>query len=144
MLSEDWQIGFKVKGLGAPEKEMVFDDYILIRGVPRSDSSYVFFKVAIQNEKEKDKLRDDSINVLKNIAQMYGLVTNVYTEALLSSVMAKISSEDPFGHTKYPPELGFVAVIEEEQRRNNIPLIKKLWQNMSQSRQSFRTRRRHS
>ena len=124
-MSEDWQIGFKVKGLGAPEKEMVFDDYILIRGAPRSDSSYVFFKFVLQNEEEKDKIREDFINVLRNIAQMYGLVANVYVEVLLSSVMAKISSEAALGYTKYPPELGFVAVIEEEQRRNNIPLIKK-------------------
>ena len=124
-MSKDWQIGFKVKGLGAPEKEIVFDDYILIRGVPHTDASYVYFKVSIQNEEEKDKVREDSINVLRNIAQMYGLVTNVYVEALLSSVMAKISSEDPFGYTKYPPELGFVAVIEDEQRRKNIPLLKK-------------------
>jgi len=125
MLPEDWQIGFKVKGLGAPEKEMVFDGHILIRGAPQSDSSYVFFKFALQNKEEKDRIRDDSINVLRNIAHMYGLVTNVHIEVLLSSVMAKISSEDPFGHTKYPPELGFYAVIEEEQRMKNVPLLKK-------------------
>ena len=124
-MPEDWQIGFKVKGLGAPEKEMVFDGYILIRGAPRSDSSYVFFKFALQNEEEKDRIREDFINVSRNIAHMYGLVTNVYTELLLSSVMAKISSEAPFGHTTYPPELGFYAVIEEEQRMKNVPLLKK-------------------
>lgn len=125
MLPEDWQIGFKVKGLGAPEREIVFDDYILVRGVPGSDSSYVFFRFTPQNDEEKDRIRDDFINVLTNIAQMYGLVTNVYVEALLSSVTAKISSEHHFGHTKYSPELGFVAVIEEEDRRNNLPLIEK-------------------
>lgn len=124
-MSEDWQIGFKVKGLGAPEKEIVFDDYILIRGVPRSDSSYVFFKFPLQNEEEKDKIREDFISVLRNMAQMYGLVTNVYVEVLLSSVMAKISSENPFGHTKYSPEFRLVAVLEDEQRRKNVPLIKK-------------------
>lgn len=123
-MSEDWQIGFKAKGLGAPEKEMVFNN-ILIRGAPSSDSSYVFFKVAIQNEKEQDKLRDDSINVLRNIAQMYAIVTNLHVEVLPSSVAAKISSENPFGYTKYPPELGFIAVIDDEQRRKNIPFIKK-------------------
>lgn len=124
-MSEDWQIGFKVKGLGAPEKEIVFDDYILIRGVPRSDSSYVFFKVAIQNEKEEEKLHDNYINVLRNIVQMYGLVTNVYAEVLLNSVRAKISSEDPFGYTKYSPEFWLKAVIGDEERVKNIPLIKK-------------------
>lgn len=124
-LPKNWQIGFKVKGLGAPEKEIVFNDYILVRGVPWSDSSYVFFKFPLQNEEEKDKIRDDFINVLRNIAQVYGLVTNVNTEVLLSSVMAEISSENPFGHTKYGPDFGFIAVIEEEQRKKNVPLLEK-------------------
>ena len=99
-MSEDWQIGFTVKGLGAPEKESVFNDYILIRGVPHSDLSYVFFKFELQNEEEKDEIREDFINVLRNIAQMYGLVAKLHVEARPSSVMAKISSEYPFGNKK--------------------------------------------
>lgn len=56
---------------------------------------------------------------------MYGLVTDVHVEVLSSSVMAEISSENPFGHTKYGPELGFIAIIEEEDRKENVPLLKK-------------------
>ena len=123
-MSEDWQIGFKVEGLIAPEKGIVLDDHILVRGIPPSDDAYVFFKVAIQNRKEIDKLRDDFMNVLKNIARIYGLVRKAYAEVLSSSVAAKISSEDPFGYTKHPPDLRLIPVFDDEQRRKEVPLLK--------------------
>ena len=141
-MSEDWQIGFKVEGLVAPKKEIVFSDYILIRGVPRRDSSYVFFKFTLQNEEEKDKIRDDFINVLRNITQMYGLVTNIYSEALLSSVTAKISSENPFGYTKHSPEFRLVPVIGDEQRRKNIPFLKKTMAKYETVKNIFEDRRK--
>lgn len=122
-MSKGLQIGFKVKGLGAPEKEMVFDDYILIRGVPNSDASYVFFKVVIQNKEEMDKLADDSMNALRNVLQMYSIVKNVYTEVMPSWVTAEISPEHPFGYPKYSPEFRLVARIGDEQRVKNIPFL---------------------
>ena len=124
-MSKELQIGFKVKGLAAPEKDMIFHDYILIRGVPFSDASYVFFKVKTHNNEDKDKIREEFLNVLRCITQVYGLVTNIHLEVLSSSVMADISPEIPFGHTKYDPDLQFIAVIEEEQRKKNIPFLKK-------------------
>jgi hypothetical protein len=124
-LSKDLQIGFKVKGLGAPEKEMVFDDYVLIRGVPHSDASYVFFKVAIQKKEEIDKLADDSMNILRNALQLYSIVKNVYTEVMPSWVTAEISPEHPFGYPKYSPEFRLVARIGDEQRVKNIPFLNK-------------------
>lgn len=124
-MSEEWQISFKVKGLRAPEKEIVFDDNILMRGVPRSDSSYVYFKFTLQNEEERDKIRHDFINTLRNITQMYGLVTNAYVEVLSSSVMTKISSENSFGHAKISPEFRLKLGIGHEQRIKNIPFLNK-------------------
>lgn len=126
-MPEDWQIGFKVKGLIAPEKEIVFGDYILVRGIPPSDDAYVFFKVAIQNEQERDKLRPNFMNVLRNIAQIYGLVTKEYVEVLSSSVEARISSETPFGHTGklVPGGATLVPVFKDDERRKGVPPLEK-------------------
>ena len=96
-MSEDWQIGFWIKGLIAPEKEIVFDDSILVRGVPPSSDACVYFKVAKQKEEEVDKLENNYRNTLKNILQIYGLVTNRYVEVPSGWGTAKISSKNPFG-----------------------------------------------
>lgn len=42
MVSEDYQIGFAVKGLRAPD-ELLLNDNILIKGTPHDDA-YVFLK----------------------------------------------------------------------------------------------------
>jgi len=55
-LSGDSQIGFKVRGLAVPNEDIVYDDWILLRGVPESYASYVFFRVSLENLEEGDKL----------------------------------------------------------------------------------------
>jgi hypothetical protein len=124
-LEKDWQIGFKVKGLGAPERDLIFNNDILIRGSPNSDSSYVFLKFKVANEEDKDRIRDEAIAIIRNILQVYGLITNVNTELMLNSITTKISSENPFGHTKYAPDFHLKAVIDKSQREKAVPNIEK-------------------
>ena len=57
MNHEDWQIGFTVKGLRAPN-ELLVDDKILFIGNPHDDA-YIYLKVAIKNEQEKNNLREN-------------------------------------------------------------------------------------
>ena len=51
-MEKDWQIGFKVKGLGAPERDLIFNNDILIRESPNSDSSYVFLKFKVSKARK--------------------------------------------------------------------------------------------
>lgn len=67
MFPEYWQICFSVKGLRAPD-EILLNDNILIRGTPHDDA-HVFLKVTIENEEDKNSLRDDMLIVLNNILQ---------------------------------------------------------------------------
>ena len=121
MFPESWQIGFSVKGLRAPD-EIMLNDNILIRGTPHDDA-YVFLKVTIENEEEQNSLRDDMMIVINNILHMYGLISNQHTQLQSGSVHAQISSENPFGYTKYPPDaLGFVAMPTVQQREENTSL----------------------
>ena len=54
-MSEYWQITFRVKGLRVPTENLLFDN-ILVKGISPSDNAFVFFKVKIQNETEKDTI----------------------------------------------------------------------------------------
>ena len=65
MFPEFWQICFSVKGLRAPD-EIMLNDNLLIKGTPHDDA-YVFLKVTIENEEEKNNLRDDMMIVVQNI-----------------------------------------------------------------------------
>jgi hypothetical protein len=123
-LSEYLQVGFWVRGLVAPEKEIVFDDWVLIRGMPPSDDASVFFKVTMQKEEEREKLTNDCLNSLKNLLQIYGLVSDNYAKVPSGWASAKISSEHPFGSLEH---LGgsLVAVLDENQRNRQIPNLKK-------------------
>ena len=124
MVTEDWQVGFTVKGLRAPD-EILLNDYVLIKGT-KHDDAYVFLRTTIQNEQEKDDLTDNMKSVLKNLLEMYGLIANRYTEAVFGSVASKISSETPFGQTKYPPDaLRMIAMPTDEQRKGNLPILEK-------------------
>jgi len=125
ILSEDLQIGFKVRGLAVPKKEMVLNDWVLLRGVPDSYASYVFFKVSLENQEEWDRLAGYFMNILRNILQMYSLVKNVYAEVLPNWVTSEISSEHPFGHPKYSPEFRLVPKYSDEQRVKNVPFLEK-------------------
>jgi len=69
--------------------------------VPHSDASYIFFKVAIQNKEEMDKLADDSMNALRNVLQMYSIVKNVYTEVMPSWVTAACMQRSTFKMLPY-------------------------------------------
>ncbi len=123
MVPEYWQICFSVKGLRAPD-EILLDDNILIKGTPHDDA-VVFFKVTVADVKEKNNLRDNMIIELNKFLQMYGLITNNHTQPQSGSVHAKISSENPFGYTKYPPDsLKFIAMPTDMQRQDNISLLK--------------------
>ena len=129
-MSVDWQIGFRVKGLISPIEGSVYNDYILIKGISPIDDSYVFFKVKLDENEDKDHVREKLVNSLRNITQIYSLITNHYTEVLRSSVTARISVENPFGNTKYPPDtLGeFIAVPTDEQRNENTALLNKTFE----------------
>ena len=97
ILSEDWQFCYRVKGLGIPERKVSFGDDIIMRGVPFSDNSDVFFKVPTNNEEEREKFRKSLYNELMNILRIYGIVANLHVEPLNCDSRSKISSERPFG-----------------------------------------------
>jgi hypothetical protein len=140
-LSEDWQFCFSVKGLVAPEKEVTFDD-LLIRGIPPSHDARVFFKVTIKNEKEKDDLRDNLLNALRNIVQIYGLVANTHVEVLSGSSSSKISSEHPFGYKRMYGNLELIPVFDEEERRRKVPFIEKTMSKYESIKSLFQSRKK--
>lgn len=122
-MSEDYQIVFKVKGLVTPEKKIMFDDHILIRGIPGSDTSYVFFKVAVQTDEELRPRAHACMHSLTDITQIYGLVGNNYAEVIPSFLAVPISSLNRFG---YPHAWSWVKrIVTDEEREKNIPFIKK-------------------
>jgi len=122
-LLKDWQIYFEVRGMIAPEKGIVFNDYILIRGVPQSDKAHVFFKVTAQNQKEAEKLLLHFMNVLRNMVRIYGLVADHYAEVLPFYYIAPVSSESPFGTE---PSVRFYSVkVFGDEREKSIPLLEK-------------------
>jgi len=112
-----------VKGLVAPEKGIILNN-ILIRGVPPSHDADVFFKATIKDEQEKDQLRDHLANKLRNILQVYGLITGAHAEAMPGSSLAKIS-DYPFGDMRLRGDLRLIPVFDEERRRREIPLLEK-------------------
>lgn len=123
-LSEDWQFCFYVRGLIAPEKGITLGGMIIF-GIPPSDDASIFFKVSTKAEKDHDVLRNDLLNNLRNIAKVYGLVSNTYVDVMGSSSASKISSEHPFGDKKIRGHISLITVIDEERRRREIPLIEK-------------------
>jgi len=98
-LSEDWQFCFFVKGLVAPEEGITLGD-IMIFGIPPSHDASIFFKASTKPEKDNDALRNDLLSNLRNIAKVYGLVSNTYVDVMSGSSASKISSEHPFGDKK--------------------------------------------
>jgi len=128
VMTRDFQIGFKVKGLIAPEKEIVFNNHLLIRRIPSSDDAHVFFKVTIQNhkeiEKEINKLAMDCENTLRNIVQIYGLVTRLHAEVLPTQYVAAISPLRAFGQA-FTPDVRVVRRLKEVSRKKIIPLLEK-------------------
>jgi hypothetical protein len=138
-LSEYFQVGFWVKGLIAPKKEIVFDDWLLVRGIPPSDNANIFFKVAIQKEEEREKLTKDCLNSLKNILQIYGLVSDTYAKFPSGWTSAKISSDHPFGSIKH---LGgsLVVEVDENYRKRQIPNLKKAIEKYDSTRSVFQNK----
>lgn len=124
-MSEDWQISYWIKGLIAPEKEIVFDDSILVRGVPPSSDACVYFKISKQKEEDMDKLENDCSDALTNILQIYGLVTNKYAEATACGDRDKISSKTPFGSKLEHWTAVLTEKLDEAKRNKNIPLLEK-------------------
>jgi hypothetical protein len=123
-LLEDWQIGFVVKGLRAPS-EVFINDNILIKGTPHDDA-YVFLKSSIHDEEEQDEFREKMTLFLRELMATYGFVNNVHTEILGGTIMGKITSENPFGYAKYPPNtITMIAMPTEKQRRDNVPILKR-------------------
>ena len=123
-LSEDWQFCFFVKGLVAPEEGITLGD-IMIFGIPPSHDASIFFKVSKEPGKDNDALRNDLLSNLRNIAKVYGLVSNTYVDVMSSSSASKISSEHPFGDKELRRHISLIPFVDEEQRRRKIPLIEK-------------------
>jgi hypothetical protein len=113
-----------VKGLVAPEEGITLGD-IMIFGIPPSHDASIFFKASTKPEKDNDALRNDLLSNLRNIAKVYGLVSNTYVDVMSGSSASKISSEHPFGDKKLCGHIGLIPVLDEERRRRDIPLIEK-------------------
>jgi len=123
-LSEDWQFCFFVKGLVAPEEGITLGD-MKIFGIPPSDDASIFFKASTKPERDKDALRNELRNNLRNIAKVYGLISDTYVEVMSGSSTSKISSKLPFGDKNLCGHITSIPVFDEEQRRRDTPLIEK-------------------
>ena len=124
-MSEDWQFCFRVKGLGVPEKAINFGDDIIMRGVPFSDKTDVYFKVSTKNNQEREEFRKILQNELLSILRIFGVVANLHVEPLNCDSRTIISSDKPFGDKNISPNFGLYAVIPEEQRTKTLPLVEK-------------------
>lgn len=125
-MSEYWQIAFRVKGLRVPTENILFDN-ILVKGISPSDNAFIIFKVKIQNEAEKDIIPYQKKQFLKNILQMYGLITGMYVEPPSGYSMGKISPERPFGDSTFYGKLkGMVILLDEQRRKGVFPLRKSI------------------
>lgn len=123
-MSEDWQFCFFATGLVAPEEGIKFGDMIIL-GLPPSHSASVFFKVPVKPQKNTDELRSELLNTMRNIAKLYGVVSNTYVEVISGSSSAKISSEHPFGDKNLYGNFTLIPVFDEERRRKQVPIIEK-------------------
>ncbi len=113
-----------MKGLVAPIEGLAIGNMLIV-GFPPSDNASVFFKSSIDANAEKDKFKDDLMNDLRNMAQIYGLVTNSHVDVLTSSSYGKISTDYPYGDRRLCRHVGFVAVYNDEERKKNTPNIEK-------------------
>lgn len=122
-MSEDWQFCFHLKGLIAPLEGVAFDNMLFL-GFPPSDDASVFLKSSIEVNADKDKFKDELMDDLRNIMQIYGLVTVSHVDVLPSLGYGKISVENPFGNKRLcASRLGLIAVYDHEERKKNIPNI---------------------
>lgn len=118
------QIGFWVKGLVAPEKDIVFNDYILVKGMPKGENAKIFFKLPKKSPDDRRDLELYYSNALENLLQIYGLVSNHHTEIQTCGTIDEISSEIPFGSSEFLT--GTLTVkLNEKQRNREIPIIEK-------------------
>lgn len=125
-LSEDWQIGFAVKGLIVPKEGIPIGDNVFIRGGP-VDVAYVYFKSSIKYTEELDEFSKKMALILRDIVAAYGFVSNIHTEVTGGIVREKITSKTPFGTTRNPP-YRFMMIFPkptDEKRRDNVPILKK-------------------
>lgn len=113
-----------MKGLVAPKEGITFGD-IMIFGIPPSHDARVFFRTRTKPEKDNDVLRNDLLDSLRNIAKVYGLVSDTYVDVMSGSSASKISSEHPFGDKELGGQIIAIPVFDEERRRRDIPLIEK-------------------
>ena len=121
---EEYQMGFLVKGLIAPNDGVNFNDSLLIKGVDNREDSYVYFKVS-KEACEKSLLSDsEQMKVLRNILQIYGLISN--SEVILPSgrSFGPITKEHPFGKMPHGT-ITSCTIIDEEEKERNKPIIHK-------------------
>ena len=114
-----------------------FEDNILIRGKPPSSEAYIFFKIKAQNDEEIDKLARGCLHKLKNILQIYGLVTDSYVEVPSGWLEAKISPENPFGKIIRSISISSERIYDDRTRNKNIPLIEKTMNKYNSTKRVF-------
>lgn len=123
-LPEDWQFCFSVKGLGAPVDGLACGNMLIV-GLPPSDDARVCFKLPLLPNVDKDKVKDGLMSKLRNVAQIYGLVTDRYVDVLTGSSYGKISGDHPFGDRRLFMRIEMISLYDDEERKRNIPKIEK-------------------
>ncbi|MDQ1278909.1 MAG: hypothetical protein QG670_169 [Thermoproteota archaeon] len=113
-----------MKGMVAPQEGITLGDIIII-GYPPSHDASIFFRASIKPDMNNDDLRNNLLDNLRNIAKIYGLVSNTYVDVMSGSSASKISSDHPFGDKKLRGNFTLIPVFDEEQRRGYIPIIEK-------------------
>lgn len=138
-ISGTWQVGYKVKGLVAEEKDFAFRDWLLVRGIPPSDNAEVLMQVTAEND---DVMRERSHSILKSITQIYSLVSDRYIEILPGTAYAEVSSDRPFGFLKYFGGLTMMPVYNEDQRAEHASFLRKALEKYDSVKSIFQDRKK--
>jgi Apea-like HEPN len=123
-MEEECQIGFWIKGLIGPNEEIVFDDSLLIRGVPTKADTCIYFKFKKKKNEDLDTFADEQGKTLRKIFQIYGLISDSHVEVPTGWCASPITKEIPFGKMKHI-FIESEVIADEKTKERYKPLIKK-------------------
>ena len=125
-LAKDIQVQFWIEGLITPREGVVLRDSIVVKGAPSIRRSCMFFKITQPEGEKPGKSMENCRNALKNILEIYGLITDRYIESSYGCGISELSSEHPFAVAECinpPVQIDYGGVFID--RTKDIPFLKK-------------------